>query len=690
MIKICVKALFAIGMCLPLYCSEPFAFASAHKESAELFRRVTPSIVSVRSGEPGSDTDSCSGVVISRDGLILTSAILAKTSDIRFSNGATSKAELLCSDMKTGLSLLRISSRPSQAFSHFEVAGSGQVIVGDLTYTAGNPFGSVDDGQVAFSRGTITSVYSSSENGCECALLETDAAVNPGSEGGALLNEEGQLVGILSSTVKQTRYLGMAIPISNALQAFSKQLPESMRMAAKVSTARNLCVCYRSAQNALVKLRINSLSNFNPVAVSGVCVDARGFVVTCASNLDLEIRSISAELSDGRISSAHLIGKNQSLDLALLELELQGGKPVPFMAVEEKADLEIGGAVVVLGAGNFSALPTMSTGIISALGRFAGTAVQTDAKINRDNAGGPVVDLRGNLIGIASRVKAPSEWNQQSSGVGFFTRSNKLISCLCQWKPELSAVTSATKVKTQFSNGQIADGAFKSQGYQSTADASTTNALAPELATFEKPAFNNENRDSKIQRTIRCLSDSFVFIGDGSGVVISPDGYILTSQHVVGQNRNISVQIGSAHAAYTADVVASDTAADLLLLKVRGAEHIACLELEDMKNIQVGQFVIAAGDPFKLAGNAGTPAFSTGIVSALHRHQGNHTDYIQTDCAVNPGNSGGPLVTENGKLIGITGQIIPRFSTTTNSGVAFATPADQLQRFISAAKQNRR
>jgi len=502
--------------------------------------------------------------------------------------------------------------------------------------------------------------------------LETDAAVNPGSEGGALLNASGDLIGILSPAYRQTRYLGNAIPAATALRTFSKELP-ALSLCKSSRRTDSLCQC---AQQAVVKLVIHMRHGTS--LISAVCVEANGYVLTCASNLDVDCDGISAELADGRKFSAHLIGRKAAVDLALLKLELPKAESVKFIPVSSGTVLQLGQAVTVLGVGESNSTITLNSGIVSAMGRFDGTAVQTDAKINRSNAGGPIVDSQGRLIGIACRVKAPAEWNQQSSGVGFFTRPEKLAACLCEWESALGGPSDSRAPRANAIIGHTADVSFRG-----AAGIPPANSMAPKMSAPQMPS----NTENALQRAISKISDAFVFVGDGSGVVISEDGYILTNHHVIHSQHNVPLEIGASHAAYTADVVAVDAVADLVLLKIRGSRSFAFLDFENMQNVGVGESVIAAGDPFKLAGSSGTPAFSTGIVSALHRHQGKYADSIQTDCAINPGNSGGPLVTLDGKLIGITGQIISRFSTTTNSGVAFAIPADQLQRFVSSAKR---
>ncbi|MFH0939154.1 MAG: trypsin-like peptidase domain-containing protein [Planctomycetota bacterium] len=190
--------------------------------------------------------------------------------------------------------------------------------------------------------------------------------------------------------------------------------------------------------------------------------------------------------------------------------------------------------------------------------------------------------------------------------------------------------------------------------------------------------------ENELTRVIDKTAAAFVFVGGGSGVVVSPDGYILTNHHVVGDRSQVTVRIG--HDMHVCDLVGSDPVGDLTLLKVRHATNLPFVPFGDISKVRVGQQILAVGDPFKLADQDGPPSFSVGTVSALHRFQGNYSDAIQTDSAVNPGNSGGPLVTLDGHLIGITGQIMSRFGAKTNTGIGYAIPVDQILRFYPLLK----
>ncbi len=193
--------------------------------------------------------------------------------------------------------------------------------------------------------------------------------------------------------------------------------------------------------------------------------------------------------------------------------------------------------------------------------------------------------------------------------------------------------------------------------------------------------------EDELTHIIEKTSAAFVFVGGGSGVVVSANGYILTNHHVAGDRKQWTVRIEGTGRLWVCDLVGTDPVGDLALLKVRDGKDMAFVEFGEISKVGVGQQVLAVGDPFKLADLDGPPSFSIGTVSALHRFQGNYSDAIQTDSAVNPGNSGGPLLTLEGKLIGITGQIMSRFGAKANSGIGYAIPVDQIQRFFPMLKK---
>jgi len=154
----------------------------------------------------------------------------------------------------------------------------------------------------------------------------------------------------------------------------------------------------------------------------------------------------------------------------------------------------------------------------------------------------------------------------------------------------------------------------------------------------------------------------------GSGVIVTPDGYALTNAHVVDGAQAVEVTLGSGKEA-RAQVVGSDPATDLAVIRI-AESALQAAELADTESLRVGQLVIAIGDPLGFHSTV-----TTGVVSALgrslHARDGRVIEnVIQTDAALNPGNSGGPLVDTHAKVIGINTAIIPMAQ-----GICFAIPA---------------
>jgi S1-C subfamily serine protease len=171
----------------------------------------------------------------------------------------------------------------------------------------------------------------------------------------------------------------------------------------------------------------------------------------------------------------------------------------------------------------------------------------------------------------------------------------------------------------------------------------------------------------------------------GSGIVLDSQGHILTNNHVIEGADKIEVKLGESDKEYTAEVVGTDPASDLALLKVSApSSELTPLTLGDSSKMEVGDPVVAIGNPFGL-----DRTVTSGIVSALQRQiqapNGFSIDnVIQTDAAINPGNSGGPLINDAGEVIGINSQIETGGNGADgNVGIGFAIPINTAKEVIS-------
>ncbi|MCL4116213.1 UNVERIFIED_CONTAM: hypothetical protein GTU68_054100 [Idotea baltica] len=165
-------------------------------------------------------------------------------------------------------------------------------------------------------------------------------------------------------------------------------------------------------------------------------------------------------------------------------------------------------------------------------------------------------------------------------------------------------------------------------------------------------------------------------IGTGSGVIISPDGYIITNNHVIDGSRALSVTLNN-NKTYDAKIIGTDDKTDIALIKVEADEELPFTIFGDSDQAKIGEWVLAVGNPFNL-----TSTVTAGIISAKSRDLSgfNNQSFIQTDAAVNPGNSGGALVNTNGDLIGINTAI----SSQTGSyiGYSFAVPSNIAKKVV--------
>ena len=209
---------------------------------------------------------------------------------------------------------------------------------------------------------------------------------------------------------------------------------------------------------------------------------------------------------------------------------------------------------------------------------------------------------------------------------------------------------------------------------------------------YTAPALDNESNNIDIykmanQATVNVTSivyreDWFSQLypeeGQGSGFLIDAEGHILTNDHVVRGTSKLTVTLADKKQ-YAASVLGADPRNDLALIKIEGPRKFPFLKLGDSDNLQVGQKVLAIGNPFGLAGT-----LTTGVVSSLGRtlrpERGRALeDMIQTDAAINPGNSGGPLLDSRGNVIGINTAI---YGPQGNIGIGFAMPVNRAKAML--------
>ena len=192
--------------------------------------------------------------------------------------------------------------------------------------------------------------------------------------------------------------------------------------------------------------------------------------------------------------------------------------------------------------------------------------------------------------------------------------------------------------------------------------------------------------DVPIQREVQSV---------GSGFIISEDGLIVTNEHVASKNsKTIMVALSDGNT-YEAELLGSDELADLSLLRIKDQDRsYPFVEFADSENIMVGEWSIAMGNPFGLFAD-GQPSVTVGVVSAKERDfrpdpqdPRVYVEMIQTDAAINRGNSGGPLVNSNGEVMGVNTFIFTGGTSSGFVGLGFAIPSNRVQKIISQLKES--
>lgn len=448
---------------------------------AESYARVAPTVAAVAclAGERNTRFYG-SGVCISPDGLILTSSSVvpegARELRVRFAGEQAVAAQVVARADETEAVLLKLDPAPPLPRRCLAARGP-EPAVGERVYTAGNPHHTLArDGAVYFSAGTLSGRYTARSEDPRSRyrgpVLETDAAVNPGCDGGPLVDAQGRLLGLVSLCYGRARRLGTAVPLARILSALP-QAREALKAGGEDANAPaalpddgTVGAALREAsapvRAAVVRVYFNAgderqassdrgarrpsfvdgrrpktdetarAAEPAPGCVTGVVVDARGWVLTSALLVPANEKRATVALADGRRLRCRVRGRDLGLDVALLEIEDRPAR-LPAAALAGDSAPPAGSFVCVLGAPQDGdrAEATFTAGIVSAADRMDGQAVQIDARVNAGSAGGAVVGLDGRLLGIVSHESAYQPWGR-NTGVGFFAPGARILERLAR------------------------------------------------------------------------------------------------------------------------------------------------------------------------------------------------------------------------------------------------------------------
>lgn len=462
----------------------------------QIHRKLATTVVGISckaplAGKVGPQNFFGTGAVISPEGLILTAITVipegAREIKVYFVDGRIMAGEVRKFDMESEAVLLKVAGT---RLDRMKLADSTACQLGDPVYSWGNPFNTImKDGMVSLGSGAISGLYNMSSVDWESRyvgpVIESTAALNPGSDGGPLTDADGNLLGLQSLGFSRSRWLGTAIPVHQIFKAMPelKALGTAPRpslggararawaaerafpkVTAQAAAATVSIMVVRKGDKTSVPenrqderlkpldaypndARRNQKELVRPAGAyaSGVIVEAEGTVLTSGSMLDdgmskktNTIQAIHVFLADGRRIPARLLGLDKSLDLAVLRLEGKSNETFQAATLGDARKLAQGESVAVLGRSEHPGALTLNCGLVSAADRFQGTCSQISAFVNYGNLGGPVVDLHGELAGLAVRLTERTDW-RQNCGVGFMLNADIIRGGLANLKKGKSA-----------------------------------------------------------------------------------------------------------------------------------------------------------------------------------------------------------------------------------------------------------
>jgi len=664
---------------------------------------------------------SSSGVVIDPSGLVVTfwslvreghestdKRIVVRGNDRR---GTRYSAMLLARDEELGLALLRLQD-VRDPLPFVELANSSDTPAGTPTLVLACPD---EDGIVAFAGVCSRAVGTASVDGIEIAaedMILTDARIDRRCHGAALLEPGGRLLGLCSAELVRRDQqeptlqdlmrpsFGFAIAADRLRAVFGTTfarpslLNETLRTAPTGATPTDSAAAVAHTRSSVVSVygdddELPSLDKTDPYATqrrqrlgSGVLLSRNGLVIT-NNHLVGDDDDLRITLMDGRSFAATIEKRSVSSNLALLQLELPPGAAVPAAPCGSDADLVLG--ETMLGIGNpLGHTPTVTSGVLSA--RRRGGRLQADPNLGNQNGGGALVNLAGSVIGIIDGgVIDPVEMTYRMRGDEAKTETN-LSTCLGidgvreLFRDELEAAAANESIRVPLRAST--DQRRRRENALTAAVERTKGAMLNIYVSWTSAAIDEQQNPFATVQAATVLGHSL-----GSGVIIDHSGLALTNWHVVDDATEPDGSMRPDHVVHArlfdarrleARVLSISREDDLALLQlvVPDGQRLTAIELGDSTRLSIGECVMALGNPH---GYANT--ITAGIVTAKDQGiqvQGRWAkldNLIETDAAINGGNSGGALIDLDGRLIGINSA-----GSRGLSARGYAIPVDHVRR----------
>jgi len=397
------------------------------------------------------------GTIIRADGVVLTSSTVlppgATEIRVTLSDGRMVPAALLAVDTEKECALAQIDDGPLP-YLPLRLDDDGRV--GQIVLSLGNAYGVAGgEGRVSVGAGILSGRYVLGETRGEATykgpVLETDAPLNPGSDGGALLDTSGAVIGVLSLNYSPLRFLGTAVPVrllkefieaaAGAVPAASGAARDAIPQQVLDAWARRITAIEVERTGDAVMRRGGFLPQGPDVlrrrqpeafarpkgCVSGVCIDREGAILTSWYNVAGTVTRIRARDAEGAWVECALVASGEVDDIALLRAE---GGVWEAADLADRGAIEPGGAVFALGRSPDPASLTVTGGIVSASFRNNERFFQHDTAANFGNSGGALVDRAGRFLGVAAYVgHLWPEWSL-NSGIGFGVRPERIAEAL--------------------------------------------------------------------------------------------------------------------------------------------------------------------------------------------------------------------------------------------------------------------